>query len=103
MIVVACSNKPEESRLPTIKKMVGRNTEVKIDIYAKKACENTTPTIEMVKSIVEEMKISYRLNIIFLASHSRANELKIIGSPTVRVNGIDIDPKANQVKKYGVI
>ena len=42
------------------------------------------------------------LKVTYVNSHDRARELKVIGSPTVRVNGVDIEPGAVAKKNYGI-
>jgi hypothetical protein len=68
----------------------------------KKACGATEPTIELVKDVIDQMEVTSELNIIMLKSHSQANEVKVIGVPTIRINGFDIDPAADQIQKYGI-
>ena len=46
-----------------------------------------------VQEKVEEIK---------LTSLDQAQQLRFLGSPTVRVNGVDIDPSARQRTNYGL-
>ena len=102
MLIVACHNEKVETNQKVQERVAGDSQMIKIDIYAKKACKATEPTIDLVKNILEQMNISSELNIMFLKSHSRAIELKVTGSPTIRVNGIDIDPSSDQTQRYGL-
>ena len=99
---VACSNESVETHQKVTEKTTGDSAAITVDIYAKKACGATEPTIQLVRDILDHMDVSSELNIVLLKSHSRANELKVIGSPTIRVNDVDIDPAADQVRKYGL-
>jgi len=102
MLFVACSNESVETSQNTKKKIATESTEIEIEIFAKKACGATEPTIALVKDIIDKMEATSKLNIMILKSHNQANELKIIGVPTIRVNGVDIDATADQIKKYGL-
>jgi hypothetical protein len=48
------------------------------------------------------MKVPNDLKVTYVNSHGRARELKVIGSPTVRVNGVDIEPGAVAKQNYGI-
>ena len=100
--IIACSNDAVETNQRISKTRAVDSETIKIDIYAKKACGATEPTIAQVKELVEQMDLSSELKIIMLKSHRQAIELKIPGVPTIRVNGVDIDPAADQIQKYGI-
>jgi len=102
MFVVACSNEAVETNQHAKEKRADESATITIDLYAKKACGATEPTIAQVEELVDQMDMSSELNIIMLKSHRQAIELKIPGVPTIRVNGVDIDPAADQIHKYGI-
>ena len=93
LLVVACTSGTEEK---------AQSTKVMVEVFAKEACGATVPTIELVKSTLAGMKVLHDLKIIYVNSHDLARELKVIGSPTVRVNGVDIEPGAAAKQKYGI-
>ena len=100
--ITACSNGPIEKSQDNRKELPADSAAITIDLYAKEACGATKPTIELVKDVIDQMEVTSELNIVMLKSNSEANEHKVIGVPTIRVNGIDIDPIANQIHKYGI-
>ena len=102
MVTIACSNEAVERNHNAKEKRAGDSATITIDLYAKKACGATEPTIAQVKELVDQMDVSRELNIIMLKSHRQAIELKIPGVPTIRVDGVDIDPAADQIHKYGI-
>ena len=101
VLVTACTSGTDEKAQST-KVVVEESRLVKVEVFAKEACGATVPTIELVKNTLEGMKGSYDLKVIYVNSHDRAKELKVIGSPTVRVNGVDIEPGAAAKQKYGI-
>lgn len=65
---------------------------VKISIYYTPECPGE-PVIQEVKEALSEAGIEdYELEEILLASDEEAAEHKVLGVPTVRVNGVDVDP-----------
>ena len=75
---------------------------MKIEVLTIPGCQVTPLTVEIVKATADELGVTYNLNIVTIESRKEANKSKFIGSPTVRVNGKDIDPGANIQKQYGV-
>ena len=102
MVTIACSNEAVETNQNTKEKRASDSATITIDLYVKKACGATEPTIALVEDLVDQMDMPSKLNIIMLKSHRQAIELKIPGVPTIRVNGVDIDPAADQIHKYGI-
>ena len=101
VLVAACTSGTEEKAQST-KAVVEGSSLANVEVFVKKACGATVPTIELVKSTLEEMKVSHDLRVIYVNNHDRARELKVIGSPTVRVNGVDIEPGAEAKQNYGI-
>ena len=75
---------------------------MKIEVLTIPGCQVTPPTVELVKATATEMGASYELSIVTVETNDQANDHKFIGSPTVRINGADIDPVAHFQKQYGV-
>jgi hypothetical protein len=64
-------------------------------------CVGTPATVDLINSVAAEMGIQVRLERILVQSPEQANELRFLGSPTVQVNGLDIDPAARDNTNYG--
>ena len=73
-----------------------------IEVFTIPGCQVTPPTVDLVKETAYEMGASYEVSIVTVENHEQANDLKFIGSPSVRINGVDIDPDAHLQKQYGV-
>ena len=98
----ACGEKQSEGVAPIKKTIEGSQTAMQIEVLTIKGCQVTPPTVELVKAIADEAGISYEISIITVENSRQANDLKFIGSPSVRINGVDIEPETNIQKNYGV-
>jgi hypothetical protein len=67
---------------------------IKVQILYSDGCEHTPPTVSQVRSIAEEMGVNIDLEMVLVENEAQAKGLNFFGSPTVRVNGRDIDPNA---------
>ena len=75
---------------------------MKIEVLTIPKCEITPPTVDLVKETANEIGAKYEVSIVTVGNHDQANDLEFIGSPSVRINGVDIDPDAHLQKQYGV-
>jgi len=74
---------------------------VNIRILYTDGCDNTPPTIELVKKTASGMGIDIDLETIKVEDQKQAETQKFLGSPTVQVNGLDVDPSARSLKAFG--
>ncbi len=56
----------------------------------------------MLAEAMEELGIDQPVEIIDVRGEQEALQLKFLGSPTIRVNGQDVDPAARQSIDYGM-
>ena len=74
---------------------------IEVNVLYTDGCAATPPTIELVKAIATEMGIHARVKAVLVESPEQAIQLRFLGSPTVQVNGLDIDPSARANSSYG--
>ena len=69
-------------------------------LYAE-GCANTPQTVQRVRDVAQDLGIPIELDEVLVASHDQADELRFLGSPTVHIDGQDIDPAARTVSAFG--
>jgi hypothetical protein len=65
-------------------------------------CPNLTPTINLIEKVGGELGIAVTINRVLISSPDQAAELRCLGSPTVQINGIDIEPAARGSMNFGL-
>jgi hypothetical protein len=65
-------------------------------------CSATPQTITLVKEVAREMGLSINFEHAIVKTPEDAVAHRHIGSPTVQINGLDIDPGAREIKQFGV-
>ena len=75
---------------------------MQIDILYFEGCPNHVPTVERVKQIVADMGLAVPVTEVQITTPEEAQQRRFLGSPTVLVNGVDIDPNARQKTSYGL-
>jgi len=73
-----------------------------VTIISLEKCSATPPTIALLEDVANEMGITVFLEHIVIKTRDDAVAYRHIGSPTVRINGLDIDPGARGINQFGI-
>ena len=71
----------------------GSNGSVRVEILAREDCPNRGMAIIVVERVVDETGIPAEIEVVEVASDEEAEEYRVLGSPTVLVDGRDVDPE----------
>jgi hypothetical protein len=74
---------------------------MKIDVLYFTGCPNHVPTVERVRELANRLEVNVELNQIEVTANDDPVALKFLGSPTVLVNGYDVDPTHRIGAAYG--
>ena len=66
-----------------------------IEVLYFEGCPNHQPTVQLVQEVVDTLGLSLEVSEVEVAGHEEAETLRFLGSPSVRVNGRDIEPGAD--------
>jgi len=67
---------------------------LKIEVLYSSRCRNWPQILELLKGALKELGISYQISTREVKTRQEAEELAFRGSPTVKVNGEDLEPGA---------
>jgi hypothetical protein len=65
-----------------------------IEILYFAGCPNHEPAVELARQVVEELGLEATIREVAVETAEEAERHRFLGSPTIRVNGQDIDPSA---------
>lgn len=65
---------------------------MRIEILAREDCPNRGMAISVVERVVDETGVPAEIEVVDVASEDEAHALRLLGSPTVLVDGRDVDP-----------
>jgi hypothetical protein len=65
---------------------------VRIEILAREDCPNRGMAISVVEKVVHETGFPAEIEVVDMADDDDAEEYRVLGSPTVLVDGRDVDP-----------
>src|SRR5262249_49555276 len=80
----------------------GSNGSVRIEILAREDCPNRGMAITVVERVVHETGVPADIEIVDVESEDDAETFRLLGSPTVLVDGRDVDPQPNLNAEYSI-
>jgi hypothetical protein len=74
---------------------------VRIEVLYFEGCPHHKPVVKRVRAVLAEEEFSAELSEIEVPDAETARATGFLGSPTVRVNGIDIEPGSRAAREVG--
>jgi hypothetical protein len=76
---------------------------LKIEILYFEGCPNRAPAVERMEAVLKEESLSATISEVNVCDSTIAQELGFLGSPSIRVNGLDVEPEARSARDYGMM
>jgi hypothetical protein len=74
---------------------------MRVEILYLDGCPNHSPAVDRLRTVLAGEGLHAEVIEIEVRDESAAKELKFYGSPTIRVNGLDIEASSRQVTETG--
>lgn len=71
------------------------NPQLLVEFLYAEDCPNRYAALKILERTLREVSLPYRIEKILVASEDDAQRLHFVGSPSIRVNGIDVEPNAS--------
>ena len=75
---------------------------MKVKVASLEKCSATDLTIDLVHKVAREMGAKIDFEHVIVKTREDAIEHRHIGSPTVQINGLDIDTGARAINQFGI-
>ena len=69
---------------------------LRVEILGVEGCPNVAPTQALVVRVARELGLEPAVDVVEVPDAEAAAALRFLGSPSVRVNGVDVEPGAEQ-------
>ena len=73
-----------------------------VEILYFDGCPNHHPAVALVERVSRELGIEPELRLVNVADQEAAERARFLGSPTIRVGGIDVDPHTEERSDYAL-
>ena len=74
----------------------------RVEILYFDGCPNHEPARALVERLATQLRIKPEIRLVEVADADAAVELRFLGSPTVRVNGVDVEPGAEERRDFAL-
>jgi len=75
---------------------------MKIELFVFDGCPNNKPTEELIRKTVSELGADDSIEIVIVLDHDDAVSKKFLGSPSIRVNGKDLEIEEDSSTEYSM-
>jgi glutaredoxin len=75
---------------------------VRVEVFYIDGCPNHKTVVERVKKVLKQERVSVEPIEIEIHDETEAKKMGFFGSPTIRVNGRDVDPRSRARTATGV-
>jgi len=74
--------------------------EPRVEILYFEGCPNHDGARALVARIAAELRVEPKVVLVEVADHDAARDLRFLGSPSIRVNGHDVEPGAQERRDF---
>lgn len=75
-------------------------TRPRVEILYFDGCPNHEPALALVERVAAELQLDPSIDLVEVVDPDAAAELRFLGSPTIRVDGRDVEPGAEQRHEF---
>jgi hypothetical protein len=105
VVLVRRRARAKDSHLPSAENEKRADTEPvgpKVEVLYFDGCPNHVPALAMIERVAAEQGIEPELRLVKVTDQAAAQRLRFLGSPTIRVDGRDLDPSTEERTDYGL-
>lgn len=75
---------------------------MKVEVLGFAGCPNFAPAIQYTRAALRQTGVEAHIGAIHVENAYAAHEASFLGSPTVRINGLDVEPAARTLRDFGL-
>ena len=75
---------------------------MRIHVLYFEGCPGHRPAVELVRHVLSDLKVEAQVEEVEVRDAAEAEGLRFLGSPTIQVDGIDIEPGAEARSDYAM-
>lgn len=78
------------------------NKSIQVRVLYSQGCPNASAVTDLIGKIAREIGASVDVEQVLVTTPAQAVELRCLGSPTIQVNTVDIEPEARGSMAFGL-
>jgi phosphopantothenate synthetase len=81
---------------------MGREVNVKVEVLYFQGCPNHIPSVDRLRAVIQQEGLCVDVSEVEVTDEAAAKALGFLGSPTIRIDGLDIEPCARVAQPGGI-
>jgi hypothetical protein len=77
-------------------------SELRVEVLGFDGCPNIEAALQRAHAAIAAARVAAHVHLVRVADDDEARRLRFLGSPSVRVNGADVDPAAAGREDFGM-
>lgn len=73
-----------------------------VEVLVFEGCPNTDAALDQVRAAMKVAAVNAQLRVVLVQSEDDARRLRFLGSPSVRVDGMDVEASARMRSNFGL-
>jgi len=73
---------------------------MKVEFFTFEGCPNHEPALRLLRETISELKIDADIEVVFVTNNDDAMSRKFLGSPSIRIDGRDIEINEDESTQY---
>lgn len=94
---------PRSGAAPSARRATLAGLRLRIEVLTFEGCPNAEGTRERVRQAVQLEAVDATIEFVAVNTPERAQQIRFLGSPSVRVDGKDVEPSPNPTGAYGLM
>ena len=74
---------------------------MKVEVLYFRGCPNHEPAVEQVRKALRNEGLPILVSEVEITDPAMAQKVGFLGSPSIRIDGIDVEPSAREIKTFG--
>jgi len=75
---------------------------MEVEVLYFEGCPNHTVAVGRVREVLREEGVAASVSEVSVPDQAQATQLRFLGSPSIRVNGVDVEPSARSSHDYAL-
>lgn len=75
---------------------------MKIEVLYFEGCPNHVPAIEVLRETLNSLGYEEEIHEVEVHTQAEAEAIRFVGSPSIRIDGSDVEPWANSANTFGL-
>lgn len=75
---------------------------MRLEILYFQGCPHYEPTVERVRDVLRAKGLDVDIHEVEVRNETEAQSLRFLGSPTIRIDGVDVEPSAEERTEFSL-